>query len=64
MRSSLLLAQYPLFALIGILVVLSFSNFLTSTKYNDYNWLDNYKNSTFDVNIDTILDSGFLLTQT
>ena len=40
------------------------SKFITTTQFNDYNWLDNYKNSTFDVDINTIIDSGFLLTQT
>lgn len=40
------------------------SKFTTSTEFNNYNWLDNYKNSTFDVDINTVIDSGFLLTQT
>lgn len=40
------------------------SNFTTSTEFNNYNWLDNYKNSTFNVEINTVIDSGFLLTQT
>lgn len=40
------------------------SKFVTTTEFNNYNWLDNYKNSTFDVDINTIIDSGFLLTQT
>lgn len=40
------------------------SNFITTTDFNDYHWLDNYRNSTFDININTIIDSGFLLTQT
>lgn len=42
----------------------SLSKFTTSTKFNNYNWLDNYKNSTFDIDISTVMDSGFLLTQT
>ena len=40
------------------------SNFLTTSDFNNYNWLDNYKNATFDVEINTVIDSGFLLTQT
>ena len=40
------------------------SKFITTTEFDDYNWLDNYKNSTFDVEINTVMDSGFLLTQT
>lgn len=40
------------------------SKFTTSSEFNDYNWLNNYKNSSFDVNIKTVIDSGFLLTQT
>lgn len=42
----------------------SLSKFITTTEFNKYNWLENYKNSTFDVDINTIIDSGFLLTQT
>lgn len=42
----------------------SLSKFTTSTKFNNYNWLYNYKNSTFDIDISTVMDSGFLLTQT
>ena len=44
--------------------VYSLSQFKTSTEFDDYNWLVNYKNSTFDVDINTVMDSGFLLTQT
>lgn len=40
------------------------SNFLTTKKFIDYNWLENYKNSSFEININTTLDSGSLLTQT
>ncbi len=40
------------------------SKFITTTEFNNYNWLENYKNSTFDVDIYTVMDSGFLLTQT
>lgn len=42
----------------------SFSKFATTTDFDNYNWNDNYKNSTFDVDINTVIDSGFLLTQT
>lgn len=44
--------------------VYALSEFTTINEFNDYNWLTNYKDSTFDVKINTILDSGFLLTQT
>ncbi len=44
--------------------VYALSKFNTSTEYNKYDWLKNYKNSTFDININTVIDSGFLLTQT
>lgn len=40
------------------------SKFTTTTEFDNYNWLENYKNSTFDVEINTVIDSGFLLTQT
>ena len=40
------------------------SKFSTSTEFDNYNWLDNYKNCTFDVEVNTVIDSGFLLTQT
>ena len=36
-------------------------HFSTITDFNDYNWNDNYKNSFFDVNVDTNVKSGFLL---
>ena len=42
----------------------SLSKFNTSTEFNSYDWLNNYKNSTFSIDINTIMDSGFLLTQT
>lgn len=42
----------------------SLSKFITTTEFNNYNWLENYKNSTFDIDINTVMDSGFLLTQT
>ena len=40
------------------------SKFSTSTEFDNYNWLDNYKNCTFNVEVNTVMDSGFLLTQT
>ena len=42
----------------------AYSNFTTSQEFNNYNWPENYKNATFDININTVMDSGFLLTQT
>ncbi len=44
--------------------VYALSKFSTSSEFNNYDWLNNYKNCTFDVDINTIIDSGFLLTQT
>lgn len=38
-------------------------NFLTTEDWNNYNWLDNYKNSIFKVNISSSIKSGLLLTQ-
>lgn len=40
------------------------SEFATTSDFDNYNWLTNYKNSTFDIEINTVVDSGFLLTQT
>lgn len=40
------------------------SNFYTTDEFKDYNWMDNYMNSTFKVTIDTTIDSGFLLNKT
>ena len=40
------------------------SEFNTTNEFNNYGWLDNYKNATFDVDVNTIINSGFLLTQT
>ena len=40
------------------------SKFATTTEFDNYNWLNNYKNCTFDVEVNTVIDSGFLLTQT
>lgn len=32
------------------------SQFTTTTEFNNYNWLENYKNSTFDIDINTIIE--------
>lgn len=40
------------------------SNFLTTQEINDYNWLANYQNAFFDVEIDTSVESGMLITET
>lgn len=37
------------------------SKFTTTKKFNDYKWLENYKNSFFDVNVNTNIQSSFLL---
>ncbi len=39
-------------------------NFFTYSESNSYNWLENYKNSFFDVDVDTSIQSGMLLTET
>lgn len=39
-------------------------HFKTNQDFSDFNWSANYVNSTFDIKIDTTMDSGFLLTQT
>lgn len=40
------------------------SQFLTIKDLEDFHWLDNYKNSVFQVNVDANVGSGFLLTET
>lgn len=40
------------------------SDFATTQDFENYNWTDNYINSTFDITIDTNIDSGVLLTKT
>ena len=40
------------------------SNFLTTTDYNNYRWLDIYRDSFFDVKIDTSVKSAMLLNET
>ena len=39
-------------------------NFITTKQYEDYNWLENYKNSFFDVEVNTSVKSGMLITET
>ena len=39
-------------------------NFITSEQYENYNWLENYKNSFFDVEVNTSVKSGMLITET
>ena len=38
-------------------------NFKTTEDWNNYNWLENYQNSTFKVNVDISIKTGNLLTQ-
>lgn len=40
------------------------SNFITNKELDEYGWKENYVNSTFDVNINTNLESSYFLTQT
>lgn len=40
------------------------SNFFTTQEFVDYNWLENYQNSFFEVDIDTSVKSGMLITET
>ena len=39
-------------------------NFFTVKKYNSYNWLESYKDAFFDVEVDTSVKSGMLITET
>lgn len=39
-------------------------NFLTTSDFNDYNWNENYKNSFFNVEVKTMVESSILLTET
>lgn len=39
-------------------------NFFTTAQYDDYNWQENYKNSFFDVEVNTSVKSGMLITET
>lgn len=36
-------------------------NFTTTSQFEEYNWKDNYKNSFFEVTVDTNVKSGFLI---
>lgn len=40
------------------------SKFLTTSDFDNYNWLENYKNAFFDIDINTSIESGLLLTET
>lgn len=42
----------------------SLANFLTTKEFEDYNWLYNYRNAFFDVEVDTSVKSGMLITET
>lgn len=42
----------------------SLKNFFTDKNFSDYNWHENYKNAFFDVEVDTSIKSGMLLTET
>lgn len=42
----------------------SLKNFFTDKEYKEYNWHENYKNAFFDVEVDTSIKSGMLLTET
>ena len=39
-------------------------NFLTTKDFENYNWQKNYPNSTFNIEINTNVESGFLVTET
>lgn len=39
-------------------------NFLTISEWDKYNWLENYKNSFFNVDVSSHVKSGYLLTET
>lgn len=39
------------------------SKFFTTKDFNNYNWNEKYKDSFFDVNIDTSVRSSFLITE-
>ena len=36
-------------------------NFLTMDEWENYNWLENFKNSFFDVKVETKVKSGYIL---
>ena len=39
-------------------------NFFTTQEFENYNWLKNFQNAFFDVQIDTSVKSGMLITET
>jgi spore germination protein KC len=39
-------------------------NFFTTEDFDNYNWLENYKNAFFEVKVDTSIQSGMLITET
>ena len=39
------------------------TNFLTTEDWNNYNWMNNYKNSIFKIKVNSSIKSGLLLTQ-
>lgn len=39
-------------------------NFFTTQEFENYNWLENYKDAFFDVSVDTYVKSGMLITGT
>ncbi len=39
-------------------------NFTTTEEYNNYNWLESYKDAFFDVQVDTSVKSGMLINET
>lgn len=40
------------------------NNFFTTQDFNDYNWLNNYQNAFFEVEIDSSIKSSMLITET
>ena len=40
------------------------SEFFTNNEFTNYNWVNNYTNSTFKVTVNTTVSSGFLLNKT
>lgn len=40
------------------------NNFFTTQDFDNYNWLDSYKNAFFEVKVDTSIKSGMLITET
>ena len=39
-------------------------NFITTNEYNNYNWLESYKDAFFDVQVTTSVKSGMLISET